>query len=702
MSDTVKISDLKLQSVNADDEIFDETADDGDECAYADAADADGAPFVDGLRFHSRYAETSLATVWNATQISLDRAVTVWVMHPEFAAEPEQAAHFEAVARAAAKISHPNFVQVINVSHTADGLPFAVFESIEGKSITEILHNEGRFSNERALRIILEIASALDAAWKQIGFVHRNIKPGTILLAENKTAKLTNFGSAVLVKAGENPLEFDDGEMVGTPNYAAPEQVECRRSIDFHADIYGAGATLYHMITGSAPFAAISDPDEVLRCQLDAALASPSDMDPPVPLSISRLIQKMMAKEPADRYKFWQDAIEDMQRLLAGRPLFSEAAGAYESPASTIADPVTTQPSAARAGKPAVRHALTASAAQTGGGGANAAAQSARAALPPSSFPPPRQRAPISGGLVFLGGLAVAIATCLAIYMRIENIEKTSIYKQAQSVEQEEEEDYFSSSFGQDDYSQYGSEDGGTAGGGASQATHYADMADNSAQQPEAAYNYSQSGADSSYSAASAFGAAGRDSQSPADALAENFDSLVASIADALRAKPFTTEGSKSAILKLLQDSQENISPAHAEESKKIWKSIQGAASFTELVGRSIADKRSAHAVQIGGASITLKPIGYGDALLATVYNADGSVRAASQRIDLARMTRDEMYAIAAKSPVDKNKFNLIYSKAFLTFIAGEKSDFEFLIDRYELTELKPFLPYAGKTPDGE
>ncbi|MCL1910419.1 MAG: serine/threonine protein kinase, partial [Kiritimatiellaeota bacterium] len=197
---------------------------------------------------------------------------------------------------------------------------------------------------EQALKIILEIASALDAAWKQIGFIHRNLKPENVILSDDGAVKIINFGSATLVKSGDDPLAFDDGHMVGTPNYASPEQIECRRSIDFRSDIYGAGALLYQLITGMAPFAEEKDPMEVLSMQLNNVLPSPSDMEaegePVIELSVSRLIQRMMAKAPADRYGFWQDVIEDIQRILSGRPLFSETSGKYTAPASTIADPV--------------------------------------------------------------------------------------------------------------------------------------------------------------------------------------------------------------------------------------------------------------------------------------------------------------------------------------------------------------------------
>ena len=367
------------------------------------------APAVEGFRFGSLYGETSTAAIWSATQISLDRPVTVWVMRPDRAADASKAEHFDAVARAAAHIQHLNLVQVIDVSRTADGLPFAVFENIDGANLAQILHREGRLEPERAMRITLELASALDAAWKQIGFIHRNIKPENILLADNRTVKITNFGSATLVTPGANPLAYDDDLMVGTPNYASPEQIECDPQIDFRTDIYGAGALLYQMITGHAPFAEENDPMRMLYLQIHGTLPSPSDMEPPVALSVSRLIQKMMAKSPADRYAFWQDVIEDIRRVLAGRPLFAETSGKYAAPSSTIADP-TNPARLIAAGKNAPRRPAGYIVTKT-------------SATSPASQSIARNQAP-GCVAVFFGALIILVSMFITAYFRVNNLEK--------------------------------------------------------------------------------------------------------------------------------------------------------------------------------------------------------------------------------------------------------------------------------------
>ena len=244
------------------------------------------APRIPGFQITKFKNSTSLADVWGALQLSLDRYVEIWILRREIAGDSGIAENYEEVARAVSKIKHPNFVQIIDISKTEDGTPFTVFEEIDGVPLSTELAGEGRIDQ-----------------------------------------KITNFNSATLVKAGSNPLAYDGGFIIGTPNYQSPEQIERRGSIDFHADMYSAGALFYEMVTGQAPFHEESDPREVMELQRTGTLPNPRELDNSVKPGFVYIMQKMMAKEPQDRYTWWQDVVEDLHRVLDGRPPYPQSGG---------------------------------------------------------------------------------------------------------------------------------------------------------------------------------------------------------------------------------------------------------------------------------------------------------------------------------------------------------------------------------------
>jgi serine/threonine protein kinase len=236
-------------------------------------------PSIPGFQITGYKNSSNLADVWGALQLSLDRNVEIWVLKSELATDTAMAANYEEIARSISRIKHPNFVQIIDISRTPEGIPFTVFEEIDGVSLTTELERSGKIDQKKAAGIVMEIARVLDSAWKQCGLVHRNIKPDTVFLARGTGVKITNFNSATLIKAGRNPLAFDDGMIIGTPNYQSPEQIECSRTIDFHADMYSAGALFYEMITGEAPFGDEEDPLTVMDLQRAGTLPNPREAD---------------------------------------------------------------------------------------------------------------------------------------------------------------------------------------------------------------------------------------------------------------------------------------------------------------------------------------------------------------------------------------------------------------------------------------
>ena len=187
---------------------------------------------IEGYEIIEKAGGTTDTTIWTARQISLDRNVSIWVMKARAAADTNLVNHFQAITRAISRLKHNNFPPVIDISTTPDGIPYIVFENAESTSITRIIKQRGVYAYHDALRIAKEVALALDTAWKQTGLVHRNLKPDNIRISDDGNIKIFNFNSATIVQPGTNPLAFDDGMVVGTPNYAAPEQIDCLPSIE--------------------------------------------------------------------------------------------------------------------------------------------------------------------------------------------------------------------------------------------------------------------------------------------------------------------------------------------------------------------------------------------------------------------------------------------------------------------------------------
>ncbi len=276
---------------------------------------------IEGYEILEKAGGTTDTTIWTARQISLDRNVSIWVMKARAAADPNLVNHFSTITRAISRLKHNNFPPVIDISKTEEGEPYIVFENADSTSITRIIKDNGVYSVVDALKIAKEVALALDAAWKQTGLVHRNLKPDNIRIYTDGNVKIFNFNSATIVQPGTNPLAFDDGMIVGTPNYAAPEQIDCLPSIDFHADMYGLGASLYQMLTGKAPFDEERDPMKILELQRSGHLPNPKAKNPSLTDSVVYLIARLMAKLPDDRYSWWLDVVEDIEHILANRPL---------------------------------------------------------------------------------------------------------------------------------------------------------------------------------------------------------------------------------------------------------------------------------------------------------------------------------------------------------------------------------------------
>jgi serine/threonine protein kinase len=265
-----------------------------------------------------RVGQGSLGTVWRSLHPDLGVPVAVKVLRSEWVGQ--SAAHVERFlreARTAAQLNHPHVVRVYDAGF-AQGLYFLVMEFVEGGDVGELLRQAGgKLPIARAVAIITAVAQALQAA-AELGIVHRDIKPDNILLDRKGTPKLADLGLARQLSDTEQPALTGGGQGLGTPLYIAPEQALGEGQPDARADIYSLGATFYHLVTGAPPFTG-GTAYQIVHRHAHAPIVDPRERNPEISAALAGIIQRMLAKDPADRYPAAADLLADLARLEAGQ-----------------------------------------------------------------------------------------------------------------------------------------------------------------------------------------------------------------------------------------------------------------------------------------------------------------------------------------------------------------------------------------------
>lgn len=266
--------------------------------------------------------EGGMGAVYLAHQISLARPAAVKVLHPRFAADEGFLREFLREARAAAAINHPNIVQAYAVGED-EGLHYFAMEYVPGHTLQQVLAHAGRLSPERVLDIALQVAGALDFAWRSQGLIHRDIKPDNIMLTAEGTAKLADLGLARrLQEVGSD----GSPELYGTPQYIAPEHLLGSPG-DTRSDIYALGATLYQALTGRFPYTG-ETPDDIAQAHLSQPLVPMSSLCADVPPGLARVVEVMLAKRPRDRYPDAAALLADLEAVRqGGEPAYVPAPG---------------------------------------------------------------------------------------------------------------------------------------------------------------------------------------------------------------------------------------------------------------------------------------------------------------------------------------------------------------------------------------
>jgi eukaryotic-like serine/threonine-protein kinase len=270
---------------------------------------------IPGFLLQDKVGQGSMGTVYRAMQVSMNRIVAVKILHAKLAANADLLAGLTREAHVAARLSHNNIVQAIDVGSAGD-LHYLVMEFIEGKTIKQEMESSKKnYEEKEAVEIILQIAQALQHAHRR-GLIHRDVKPANIVLTTEGIAKLADLGMARQT-SDQRLIRKERGMAIGTPYYMAPEQVQGKDDIDGRADIYSLGATFYHMVTGQPPFPG-KDVDAVLRAHLEDELTPPDHLNQKLSSGLGEVVEIMMAKDRKQRYRNADDLIIDLECLLAG------------------------------------------------------------------------------------------------------------------------------------------------------------------------------------------------------------------------------------------------------------------------------------------------------------------------------------------------------------------------------------------------
>ena len=255
-----------------------------------------------------------MGRVFRAFDVRLSRVVALKVLTPEQAADAQTLARFQNEARSAARLNHPGIVQVYAAGEQ-DGVHYIAFEFIEGTNLRKLVEEKGPLPWVDAVRYILQVAEALDHASKR-GVIHRDIKPSNVIVTHEGQAKLIDLGLARVYQPGGRAQDLtSSGTTLGTFDYIAPEQARDPRLADVRSDIYSLGCTLYFLLTGQPPFPG----GTVLQKLLQHQTEDPVDVRKirkDVPESLTRILRRMMAKSPRQRFQSAAELAAALRELI--------------------------------------------------------------------------------------------------------------------------------------------------------------------------------------------------------------------------------------------------------------------------------------------------------------------------------------------------------------------------------------------------
>jgi len=283
---------------------------------------SDAGPTVFNGRYelHRRLGRGGMAEVSLGRDQLLDRPVAVKALFPEFATDPAFVERFRREATAAANLNHPNIVGVYDWGE-AEGTYFIVMEYVDGRSLAEILRSEGTLHPDRVADIGADVAAALGFAHRN-GVVHRDVKPGNVLINTSGQVKVADFGIARAITASSDDNLTQVGTVMGTAAYFSPEQAR-GDAVDPRSDIYSLGCVLYELVVGRAPFSG-ETPVAIAYKHVHESPVPPRHLNVDVPPALEAIILKCLAKNPANRYPTAEDLRADLRRYREGSSILAE------------------------------------------------------------------------------------------------------------------------------------------------------------------------------------------------------------------------------------------------------------------------------------------------------------------------------------------------------------------------------------------
>ncbi len=250
-----------------------------------------------------------MATVYRAKDNVLNRFVAVKILRDEFTTDEEFIKRFRSEAQAVASLNHPNIVGVYDVGNEGN-LYYIVMELVQGKTLKEVIAEEGKLSWKWSINVAIQIASALETAHKN-NIVHRDIKPHNIIITEEGVAKVTDFGIA---KAVSNSTITAFGTTIGSVHYFSPEHARGGFT-DAKSDLYSLGVVMYEMVTGKVPFDA-DTPVSIALMHMQEKAIEPAILNPTIPNSVNKIIIKAMQKDANLRYQSASEMLKDLNMAL--------------------------------------------------------------------------------------------------------------------------------------------------------------------------------------------------------------------------------------------------------------------------------------------------------------------------------------------------------------------------------------------------